>query len=53
VSSLDPHRLAPDRAMRLAAMVARRHGIKDPIQPLRTGANYVFRASLRRSLTQA
>ena len=30
--------------MRLAGMAARRQGIKDPIQPLRTGANHVFRA---------
>jgi Ser/Thr protein kinase RdoA (MazF antagonist) len=44
VSSLHPNRLTHDHAMRLAAMVARRHGIKDPIQPLRTGANRVFRA---------
>jgi Ser/Thr protein kinase RdoA (MazF antagonist) len=30
--------------MRLADIAARRHGVKDPIQPLRTGANRVFRA---------
>jgi Ser/Thr protein kinase RdoA (MazF antagonist) len=36
--------LTHDHAKRLAAMVARRHGIKDPIQPLRTSANHVFRA---------
>jgi Ser/Thr protein kinase RdoA (MazF antagonist) len=33
-----------DPQPRLAATVARRHGIRDPIQPLRTGANHVFRA---------
>ena len=30
--------------MRLASLAARRHGIKDPIRPLRTSANHVFRA---------
>jgi Ser/Thr protein kinase RdoA (MazF antagonist) len=30
--------------MELAALAARRHGIKEPPQPLRTGANHVFRA---------
>jgi Ser/Thr protein kinase RdoA (MazF antagonist) len=33
-----------ERASRLAAEVARRHGITDPVQPLRTGANDVFLA---------
>jgi Ser/Thr protein kinase RdoA (MazF antagonist) len=44
VSSLHPNRLTHEHSMRLAAMIARRHGIKDPIKPLRTGANHVFRA---------
>lgn len=30
--------------MHLAATAARRHGVKEPIQPLRAGANDVFRA---------
>ena len=30
--------------MRLAVVVARRHGIDDPVRPLRSGANHVFRA---------
>jgi Ser/Thr protein kinase RdoA (MazF antagonist) len=30
--------------MRLAVMAAGRHGIKDPIEPLRTSDNHVFRA---------
>jgi Ser/Thr protein kinase RdoA (MazF antagonist) len=30
--------------MRLAAVVARRHGIGDPVRPLRSGANHVFQA---------
>jgi Ser/Thr protein kinase RdoA (MazF antagonist) len=44
VSLLDPNRPTQDQAMRLAGAAARRHGIKDPIQPLRAGANHVFRA---------
>lgn len=30
--------------MQLAVMTARRHGVKDPVQPLRTSANHVFLA---------
>jgi Ser/Thr protein kinase RdoA (MazF antagonist) len=36
--------ITPVQAMRLAGIAARRHGIMDPIQPLRTSANHVFRA---------
>jgi Ser/Thr protein kinase RdoA (MazF antagonist) len=36
--------VTPDHAMRLAATAARRHGITDPVKPLRTSANQVFRA---------
>jgi Ser/Thr protein kinase RdoA (MazF antagonist) len=40
----DPNGLTHDHAMRVAVMAARGHGIEDPVQPLRTGANHVFRA---------
>ena len=42
--ALDPHALAPGRALRLAAMVARDRGISEPVEPLRRGTNHVFRA---------
>jgi len=44
VSSFDPDSLTRDEAAQLAAVAARRHGIEAPIEPLRTGANHVFRA---------
>src|SRR3954451_21849974 len=44
VSSFHPDRLTQFQAKRLAGMAARRQGIKDPIQPLRTSANHGFRA---------
>jgi Ser/Thr protein kinase RdoA (MazF antagonist) len=44
VAALDPDRPTHDQALRLAAMAARRHGIKDPVQPIRAGDNHVFRA---------
>jgi Ser/Thr protein kinase RdoA (MazF antagonist) len=40
----DPDPPTYDEAMRLAAIAARRHGIEASIQPLRSGANHVFRA---------
>src|SRR5206468_6554107 len=39
-----PARLTDVEAARLAALAARRHGISAPIEPLRVGANFVFRA---------
>lgn len=44
MSDLHPDRLTREQATRLAVVAARRHGIKDPVQPLRTGVNHVFRA---------
>ena len=44
MAPLDSDPLTHDHAMRLARSVARRHGIKEPVQPLRTGVNHVFRA---------
>lgn len=44
VPSLHPDRPTHDHAARLAVMALRWHGINDPIQVLRTGANHVFRA---------
>jgi Ser/Thr protein kinase RdoA (MazF antagonist) len=40
----DPDRLTQEEAMRVAAVTARRHGVKDSVQPLRASANHVFRA---------
>ena len=45
VSLLDPDGLTVDEATRLPAVFALRHGIKAPVEPLRAGANHVFRAS--------
>jgi hypothetical protein len=44
VSSLPPDCLTFGRASRLAAVFARRHGVQDPVRPLRMSANHVFRA---------
>jgi Ser/Thr protein kinase RdoA (MazF antagonist) len=44
VSSPDPNGLTAEQAMRSAVVTARRHGIKDQVQPLRTSANHVFLA---------
>ena len=37
-------RLADAEAAPVAGVAARQHGIKAPIEPLRAGANHVFRA---------
>jgi Ser/Thr protein kinase RdoA (MazF antagonist) len=44
VSAPEPARLTRVQATRLAGLAARRYGIRAPIEPLRAGANYVFRA---------
>lgn len=39
-----PDRLDPARALRLAGVAARRYGVEERVEPLRSGANHVFRA---------
>jgi Ser/Thr protein kinase RdoA (MazF antagonist) len=34
----------PAQALRLAGVAARRHGIADPVRPVRASVNHVFRA---------
>lgn len=43
MSSSDPKRLTYEK-MQVADLTARRHGVKDPVQPLRSSTNHVFRA---------
>jgi Ser/Thr protein kinase RdoA (MazF antagonist) len=47
LDAVSPHRadrVSAAQATRIAAIAARRHGINDPIEPLRTGDNHVLRA---------
>jgi Ser/Thr protein kinase RdoA (MazF antagonist) len=40
----DAEHLSDEQAARVAVVVARRHGIVEPVRPLRASANHVFRA---------
>jgi hypothetical protein len=40
----DAEQLTGERAARVVDTVARRHGVSDPVRPLRASANHVFRA---------